>query len=382
METVVKNKKIIVVDDDPTISEMLKLMLELSGFVCFTANNVGVAIALILKVNPDLIISDIMMPETDGFQFRKKLLEMNELAQIPFVFLTSKNDEDYILKGYELGVENYIPKTTSSAVILKQIEQLFLTMEKLRSQSRTELKNAANKIKSELLPNEKSFREITVKEFSKPFEGVPGGDFIDHIKINKSETAMVIGDIMGKKWGAWFVSFAYISYIRSSIREVVEKTNSADPSEILVKINQAVLADSSLCSFFISLSIIIVDEQNKLLKYSGAGDLPILQLKKDGNILYHKTSGINLGIKEDGHYDSVTIQCSTKDTFFIYTDGITDIQFEGNELLGIEGLANIISKKNITDPRNIMNYIEKKLEPLIGDDITLVSIKFKSEKGV
>ena len=70
-----------------------------------------------------IIVSDIMMPKIDGFEFRKMLLKDNMLRDIPFIFLTAKNTEDDILGGYDLGITDYVVKTAGPKVVVAKVRR-------------------------------------------------------------------------------------------------------------------------------------------------------------------------------------------------------------------------------------------------------------------
>lgn len=73
---------------------------------------------------PDLIISDVMMPEMDGFELRRKLLADSQLSSIPFVFLTAKSADDDLQEGKELGVADYIVKTEGPKVLVDKVKTI------------------------------------------------------------------------------------------------------------------------------------------------------------------------------------------------------------------------------------------------------------------
>ena len=87
---------ILLVEDEFNIAKLFKYNLTKAGFRCEVAGNGREGFELAEKIKPDLILSDVMMPEVDGYEFRKRLLENTELKQIPFVFLTAKGEEDDI----------------------------------------------------------------------------------------------------------------------------------------------------------------------------------------------------------------------------------------------------------------------------------------------
>ncbi|MCX7912665.1 MAG: response regulator, partial [Dehalococcoidales bacterium] len=96
--------KILIVDDEPVQLHMMEQVLRARGFEVIKAGNGHEAMRLFLENHPDLVILDVMMPEIDGFQFRKILLENDKYKDIPFVFLTSKSDEDDMLSEYALSI--------------------------------------------------------------------------------------------------------------------------------------------------------------------------------------------------------------------------------------------------------------------------------------
>lgn len=99
---------ILVVEDNKALRVMVKKGLEREGFVTDIATDGKEAIEKLKDSKPDLIISDIVMPEMDGFEFLEQVREDNPL--IPFIFLTVKKDVDDYSKGYELGATDYITK--------------------------------------------------------------------------------------------------------------------------------------------------------------------------------------------------------------------------------------------------------------------------------
>src|SRR5258706_7880362 len=90
-----------------------------------------------------------------------------------------------------------------------------------------------------------------------PFEDYAGGDFIDFIKVNEDYTFVILGDVMGKKWKAWFFTFGYLSYIRSVIRFLV-LNKEFSTAKILKKINELICLDEALADIFSSLSLLMI----------------------------------------------------------------------------------------------------------------------------
>ncbi|MBP3597790.1 MAG: response regulator [Clostridia bacterium] len=110
-------KKILIVDDENKIRELIKLNLELAGYNCIEAVDGDEAIKKI-EENPDLVLLDIMLPGKDGYEISKKFVEKN----IPIIFLTAKDSTLDKVSGLKLGAEDYIVKPFETLELLARIE--------------------------------------------------------------------------------------------------------------------------------------------------------------------------------------------------------------------------------------------------------------------
>lgn len=102
--------KLLLVDDEPGLREAVEAYLADEGFVVQVASNANEAWALIQQQIPDLVITDIMMPQVDGYQFLEKLRNDPRYKGLPVVFLTAKGMTADRIKGYESGCDAYLSK--------------------------------------------------------------------------------------------------------------------------------------------------------------------------------------------------------------------------------------------------------------------------------
>lgn len=112
--------KILVVDDETDICEILQYNLEVEGYEVMTANSAEEALKLSVS-EFDLILLDIMMGEMSGFQMARILKGNPETAQIPIIFITALDDEDNTVKGLNLGADDYIAKPLSMREVKARI---------------------------------------------------------------------------------------------------------------------------------------------------------------------------------------------------------------------------------------------------------------------
>jgi len=370
------SNKILLVEDEFNIAKLFIYNLTKAGFNCEHANNGREGLAQAHKNKPDLIISDVMMPEMDGFEFRKKLLEDKDLKSIPFVFLTAKGADDDILQGFDLEIEDYIIKTASPKVVIAKVSAILKSLEKERVKIVDEVQKAADTMGAKVVPDEAlSFEGFKIKHWHLPFKNVPGGDFIDYFKIDEDNIVIVLGDVMGKRWGAWYFAVAYAGYVRSATRFVLESVKENKPSDILHKVNESVFKDERISEVFITLSIILLDKKNKRAKYSGAGDLPIFYKSRETQLI--QSSGLLLGFNKSGDYDDYEIQLNSGDEIFLVTDGITEARNKAGELYGQDRLIEFIN--NMNPAEDSIEQIKKEIFDFTGgdfdDDVSLITVK-------
>lgn len=102
--------QLLLVDDEPGLREAVKAYLEDEGFTVHVASNAREGWELLQQTSPDLVISDIMMPQVDGYQFLKQLREDPRYEALPVVFLTARGMTSDRIQGYNAGCDAYISK--------------------------------------------------------------------------------------------------------------------------------------------------------------------------------------------------------------------------------------------------------------------------------
>lgn len=118
-----QKSNILVVDDEDTICEVLKLNLELAGYNVNTANSAEAAMKMQLS-DYDLFIIDVMMGEMNGFDFASKIRSTEALKDVPIIICTAKDSEDDLIDGFSRGVDDYIKKPFSIRELIARIKSL------------------------------------------------------------------------------------------------------------------------------------------------------------------------------------------------------------------------------------------------------------------
>ena len=118
-----KEKRILVVDDEQDLCDILQFNLTKAGYVCEVAFSAEEA----LQKNPaafDLLLLDVMMPGMSGFELAIKLKENEYTRNIPFIFLTAKDMEKDMLYGFGLGADDYVSKPFSVREVVARVKAL------------------------------------------------------------------------------------------------------------------------------------------------------------------------------------------------------------------------------------------------------------------
>jgi len=113
------NTKILLIDDDPTLLNLLSQYLRESDFEVFEASNGPLGLRLAFNEKPDLVLLDVMLPGMDGWEV---CVRLRELTDLPIIMLTAKTTEQDKLRGFRLGVDDYITKPFSFAELVARIQ--------------------------------------------------------------------------------------------------------------------------------------------------------------------------------------------------------------------------------------------------------------------
>ena len=196
------NIRILIVDDTVKNIQVLGSFLRTKGYQLNIAQNGKLALSIVEKTPPDLILLDIMMPELDGFETCKQLKENPATAEIPIIFLTARSETEDLIKGLNLGAVDYVTKPFKSAEVIARIET---HLHILRLRKKLELRNKEIlAMNDKLIDSERARAKMTrfiIQDMQSPISGVIG--YVD-LALKKCED---IGDTKLN----WYMSMAKAS---------------------------------------------------------------------------------------------------------------------------------------------------------------------------
>ncbi|UTW67664.1 response regulator [bacterium SCSIO 12643] len=126
---------ILVIEDDATVRENLEELLKFKGYTVFSSSDGKEGLDMAFKKEPDLIISDIMMPEMDGYELLKNVRETPALTNTPVILLTAKTMTESKIMGLEYGADDYITKPFNAKELIARIANLIEIRRKLKAKA-------------------------------------------------------------------------------------------------------------------------------------------------------------------------------------------------------------------------------------------------------
>ncbi|MFC1584750.1 response regulator [Fibrobacterota bacterium] len=116
------DEKILIVEDEEDIQELIRYNLDREGYAVSTAQSGEEAMELIKEQKPDLILLDLMLPGIDGLELCRRLKEDQSFKTIPIIMVTAKGEESDIIRGLELGADDYIAKPFSTRILSARVK--------------------------------------------------------------------------------------------------------------------------------------------------------------------------------------------------------------------------------------------------------------------
>lgn len=116
--------RVLVVDDDPMVTRLVRINLELENFEVEEAWDARTAMRMMRENRPDLLVLDIMMPQMDGWEILKMIREDDQLQDLPVVVLTAKVQEEDIARGWRMGADGYIVKPFNPVILADSLRKV------------------------------------------------------------------------------------------------------------------------------------------------------------------------------------------------------------------------------------------------------------------
>jgi sigma-B regulation protein RsbU (phosphoserine phosphatase) len=386
------NQKILIVDDEPFNIDYLEQELEELNYVTFTASNGLEALDKISEVSPDLVLLDIMMPVMDGFEVLKRLKDNPGTHDIPVIIISANNDLKGVVKGIELGAEDYLPKPFEPTLLHARIsaclvKKQLLDLQKKYLKSLEREFEIAHEIQMGFLPAELPILEgWEVAAYFKAAHEV-AGDYYDAFLLPNGNLFCTVGDVCGKGIGAALFMTLFRSLVRatamSSFSDAATTQSISSIGKILKHVvcftNKYVTETHGDESTFSTLFVGIFDVNNGNLTYINCGNEPPLLLRKDKVIIPLNSTGPVVGVFPEANFSVAETSLSCGDLLLVFTDGIPDALNEKGISFGKDQIYKLLDENELPSSMFLGKITELLLQYTNNtnqfDDITLLLVK-------
>jgi serine phosphatase RsbU (regulator of sigma subunit)/CheY-like chemotaxis protein/anti-sigma regulatory factor (Ser/Thr protein kinase) len=355
-------------------------MLEQQGYMdTFEAEDGMVALELAKRINPDLVLLDIVMPKMDGYEAATKLKKLDNDIYLPIIFITAMEDEKSLVRCLEVGGDDFVTKPFDKVILAAKIRAHARTrkLSKKAYAQNKQLSFYQNSVEREHKIVEHIFANaLSVdKSFTRYLDYClnPASDFNgDLFLASTSPTGgmyFLIGDFTGhglaSAIGALPVSQAFQTMSRKglSIMEMAETINQT----LLM-----LLPDD----MFFAAAIVEIDNTGKKVDIWNGGMPNLLLQDPNGKIVMRFASRhMALGILESQEFESEVerYEMQLGDRLVAFSDGIVELENEQNVMLGDEGIENWLRNQPDINVQDLMCKATEYLGPMQrNDDITLV----------
>jgi len=385
--TEIRQKPVVLaVDDTPENLDVVKGILA-RDYTVKAAINGQMALKIVEKAPPDLILLDIMMPGMSGYEVCEQLKANPATKDIPVIFLTAMEQTSDEAKGFELGAADYITKPVNPPILearvmthlaLKQsmdeLQAAYGVIKQQKDRMQDEL-NVGHTIQMSMLPQAfpafPDRTEFDLHALLKPAREV-GGDFYDFFLLDEDRICLVVGDVSGKG-----VPAALFMAVSQTMIKTAAKGDTS-PASIVTRVNDALSADNPT-SMFVTLFLAIVDFRSGCFSYCNAGHNPPYIVHADGGLTcLNQRHGVVMGAMEELAYGESEGKLQEGDALFLFTDGVTEAMDTKGQLYGETSLEQLLEAADKSGAERLTGAVLRSVEGFAqgaeqSDDITILA---------
>ena len=385
------NPKILIVDDQPFNIDYLEQELE-EDYLTVTAMDGQEALDQVAAEKPDLVLLDIMMPIMDGFEVLARLKADPATRGIPVIVISADNNLNSVVRGIQLGAEDYLPKPFEPVLLHTRIttcleKKRLSDLQALYLKSLEREMEIARQIQGDFLPSElPQVPGCQVAAYFKAAREV-AGDYYDAFVLSDGTLVGVVGDVCGKGVGAALYMTLFRSLIRVTCTTDVHpsqgKTSPAERLRLAVTFtNRYITETHGDADMFSTLFICLVNHETGGITYINAGNEAPYLRKSDGSLTSLGPTGPVVGVIPEAKYAVRETRLEAGDLLLAFTDGIPDSKNDADEFFGHDRLEAILTSTPAASPSDLLAGIQAQLHQFIGsaeqfDDITVLGIQFQ-----
>lgn len=376
---------IIIVDDNATNQLIIKAILNKAGYMDLKVASSAIELYSLLDMesdpaaesNVDLILMDMMMPEIDGLEACKTILQVERYKDVPIIFVTALGDSSKMAEALDAGASDYVMKPINKMELLARIRSALrlkreIDWHKERDKQVKFKLELAKKVQRNVLSQPINDENIAISAVYQPSSEL-AGDFYAWYRIDESRYGVILLDMMGHGIASSLVCM----YISSVLKDTITRITKPDlvVQELNRYMNQLYKKDELLNYYFTAIYLVL-DTEKRTVEYVNAGHPPGRALI-GGQVTLLTEGCCAVGLFETIEIRQGMISYGDHMKIVLYTDGLSESMGDNGEDK-LELLVEQLSSRESAEPAAIVrDFISGQNSDNQKDDICLVMIAAK-----
>jgi phosphoserine phosphatase RsbU/P len=386
-------RKLLIIDDDILVRRSIAVYLDDSGFEVVEAADALQLSSAIKEFNPELVITDLRMPNADGIQVLQQIKQ--SYPSLPVIIISGAGSLSDVVKALRLGVSDYLIKPILDMEVLvhsinKALERQDLLSENQRyreqlESANSELRESLRVLERDQLAGKQIQKRLMPKGLTTPDHYqvshyiAPSlylsGDFVDYAHIKKRYLAFYVADVSGHGSSSAFVTIWLKHLVSRMVREEElfgDAESFASGTNLLLQTVNREIKETRLnhhLTFFVG----VIDTQTQQMNYSVAGHLPMPIFKTENQCVYLEGRGKPVGIFKEVTWNVYSLQLPERFSLHCFSDGVLEV-LPAQTLQEKE--AQLLEKVSQTSGtlESVCNTLQVKDSGETPDDIAILTI--------
>lgn len=341
-ENTLKNMRILYVEDDDDIRQLMQQKISRVAGEMIVAKNGRQGLEFYQKFSPDLVVSDVQMPEMDGLSMARAIKTINR--DTPVILTTALNETEYLLQAIETGIDGYVLKPIRIDLLLEAMNKgastLYYRRElESRNQELQQYHDAAEReheMVEELMEHSirnENLHDPLLHAWTAPATNF-SGDLLTAQRAPNGDLYIILADATGHGLAA----AVHLLPLSRILYQMAEKCLSI--SAMLLEMNN-IIREQSTADHFVAATLVRVDALNRTLEVWNGGNPPAVWLSCDGKVLHlFKSTNLALGIVENSMMNTHTIAIpwQNDEQLLLFSDGVSEAENAAGKPLELETL--------------------------------------------